>query len=305
MEGLLRRARLVAATDSSVFISGPSGAGKEVLAQAIHKASRRSTGPMIAVNCAAISDALFESELFGHSKGSFTGASREHVGLFLAATGGTLFLDEIADIPLAFQAKMLRAIQEREIRPVGSVESKPIDIRLISASWRDLDEAILEGRFRQDLYYRLNVVALEVPSLAERREDIPLLARHFLAKLAKDGEKTVTGFSQDALDLLFAADWPGNVRQLYNVVEQTYALTTSPIIPLSLVRQAVHDVEENAIIPLTEAKRAFEREYLTKALRAASGNVSRAAMLSGRNRTDFYKLLARHGIQPEHFKKLG
>jgi two-component system response regulator GlrR len=305
MDDLLRRVKMVAATDASVFLSGSSGVGKELLAHAIHKASRRASGPMIAVNCAAIQDSLLESELFGHSKGAFTGAAREHEGLFRAATGGTLFLDEIGDIPLNTQVKLLRALQEREIRPVGSTESRSVDIRLISASWQNLDDAVFEGRFRQDLYYRLNVVKLRVPSLAERREDIPLLANHFLQTLSRDGGKEVNGFSQDAMDLLISAEWPGNVRQLFNAAEQAYAFSTSPIIPSALVQQAVSKSEESAIIPLTEAKRAFEHDYLARLLRVTFGNVSHAARLAGRNRTDFYKLLSRHRIQAGRFKKAG
>lgn len=305
MDDLLRRVKMVAVTDTSVFLSGSSGVGKELVARAIHKASRRATGPMIAVNCAAIQDSLLASELFGHCKGAFTGATREHEGLFQAATGGTLFLDEVGDIPLNIQVKLLRALQEREVRPVGSTESRPVDIRLISASWQNLDDAVFEGRFRQDLYYRLNVVRLQVPSLAERREDIPLLANHFLQALAREGEKEVGGFSEEAMDLLLSADWPGNVRQLFNAVEQAYAFSTTPIIPSALVRQAVSRSEEGAIVPLTEAKRAFEHDYLTRLLRVTSGNVSHAARLAGRNRTDFYKLLSRHRIQTGRFKKTG
>ena len=305
MDDLLRRVKMVAATDASVFLSGASGVGKELLARAIHKASRRASGPMIAVNCAAIQDSLLESELFGHSKGAFTGATREHEGLFRAATGGTLFLDEVGDIPLNTQVKLLRALQEREIRPVGSTGSRSVDIRLISASWQNLDEAVFEGRFRQDLYYRLNVVTLRVPSLAERREDIPLLANHFLQTLSRDGGKEVSGFSEDAMELLISAEWPGNVRQLFNAAEQAYAFSTTPIIPSALVQQAVSKSEESAIIPLTEAKRAFEHDYLTRLLRVTFGNVSHAARLAGRNRTDFYKLLSRHRIEAGRFKKAG
>ncbi len=304
MEDLLRRVKMVAATDASVFLTGPSGVGKELLASAIHRASRRASKPMIAVNCAAIQDSLLESELFGHSKGAFTGATKSYDGLFRAATGGTLFFDEIGDIPLNIQVKLLRALQEREIRSVGSTESTPIDIRVISASWQNLDNAVLEGRFRQDLYYRLNVVTLRVPSLAQRREDIPLLANHFLKKLAREGGKDVTGFSQDAMDLLTAAEWPGNVRQLFNAVEQAYAFSTTSLIPSALVQQAVSKSEEGAIIPLTEAKRAFEHDYLTRLLRVTFGNVSHAARLAGRNRTDFYKLLTRHNILARRFKRL-
>ncbi|HEY9149807.1 MAG TPA: sigma-54 dependent transcriptional regulator, partial [Gammaproteobacteria bacterium] len=205
MEDLLTQACLVAASDASVFIHGQSGTGKELLARALHKASARYEGPFVAVNCSAIPESLMESELFGHAKGAFTGANREHKGLFQAAHGGTLFLDEIGDMPLSFQVKLLRALQERVVRPVGSTQSVEVDVRIISATHRDLDEALEEGEFREDLYYRLNVVTLEMPTLAERREDIPLLASHFLELICQNSRKEVKGFAPEAMELLLAA----------------------------------------------------------------------------------------------------
>ncbi|MFT4172303.1 MAG: sigma 54-interacting transcriptional regulator [Rhodocyclaceae bacterium] len=301
MEDFLQQARLVARSEVSVFISGPSGAGKELLARAIHKASVRSAKPFIGVNCGAIPEPLLESELFGHVKGAFTGAHRDHEGLFLAAQGGTLFLDEIGDMPLALQVKLLRVLEERQVRPVGATRSLPIDVRIISATHRNLDLARAEGRFRDDLYYRLNVVALAIPALAERREDIPLLANHFLHRLAKRYERTVNAFAPDAMELLVAAPWPGNVRQLLNVVEQTVALSTTPIIPATLVQRAIQE-DQPAIESFDEARRRFERDYLIRLLRLTEGNVSQAARLAKRNRTEFYRLLSRHQLEPGAFK---
>jgi two-component system, NtrC family, response regulator GlrR len=301
MEDFLQQARLVARSEVSVFISGPSGAGKELLARAIHKASARNGKPFVGVNCGAIPEPLLESELFGHVKGAFTGAHRDHEGLFLAAQGGTLFLDEIGDMPLALQVKLLRVLEERQVRPVGATKSLPIDVRIISATHRNLDLARAEGRFRDDLYYRLNVVALAIPALAERREDIPLLANHFLLRLAKRYERTVNAFAPDAMELLIAAPWPGNVRQLLNVVEQTVALSTTPIIPASLVQRAIQE-DQPAIESFDEARRRFERDYLIRLLRLTEGNVSQAARLAKRNRTEFYRLLSRHQLEPGAFK---
>jgi two-component system, NtrC family, response regulator GlrR len=301
IEDLLSEAKLVAGSEASVFIHGESGTGKELLASAIHKASARAKRPFVAVNCSAIPEPLLESELFGHSKGSFTGATRDHRGLFQAADGGTLFLDEIGDMPLAFQAKLLRVLQDMQVRPLGSTEAVPVDVRVISATHRNLEEEMAAGRFREDLYYRLNVVTLEIPPLSDRREDIPLLASHFLNQLAEKSGKRIKGVSPEALDVLVRAPWPGNVRQLYNVMEQAVALSTTPIIPASLIHKAIRE-KPSEIPPLVEARSTFEREYLIKLLQATNGNVSQAARLARRNRTDFYKLLHRHHLDPALFK---
>ncbi|MDP5239633.1 sigma 54-interacting transcriptional regulator [Uliginosibacterium sp. 31-16] len=302
MEDFLRQAELVAASEVSVFISGPSGAGKELLARAIHKASPRADKPFVAINCGAIPEQLLESELFGHVKGAFTGAHRDHDGLFQSARGGTLFLDEIGDMPTPLQVKLLRVLEEREVRPVGATRSIPIDVRIISATHRDLNAARSEGRFRDDLYYRLNVVGLAIPSLAERREDIPLLAQHFLQRLAERYKRPVTTYSPEAMELLLAAPWPGNVRQLLNVVEQTVALTTTPVIPAALVQRALQD-DGGAIESFEEARHRFERDYLVRLLRLTGGNAAQAARLAQRNRTEFYRLLARYHLEPAAFKE--
>jgi two-component system response regulator GlrR len=301
MEDVLRQARLVAQSDASVFIQGASGTGKELLARAIHRASRRSERPFVGVNCAAIPENLLESELFGHRKGSFTGATYDHKGLVPAADGGTLFLDEIGDMPLPLQAKLLRVLQEREVRPVGATQGIPVDVRVISATHSNLDVQMKAGRFREDLYYRLNVVSLALPPLAERREDIVLLATHYLKETAARYGKDVPAFAPEALELLVKAPWPGNVRQLVNVVEQVVALCASGIIPASLVQQALKE-EPAPLASLEEARGAFEREYLVRILRMTGGNVTHAAKLAQRNRTEFYKLLERHRLESKMFK---
>jgi len=301
MEDLLAQARRVAASDASVCIFGQSGTGKELLARAIHRASARREAPFVAVNCGAIPEGLLESELFGHKKGSFTGAVSDRRGLFQAAQGGTLFLDEVGDMPLPLQVKLLRALEERKIRPVGSHESFDVDVRVISATHRKLEERIASGEFREDLYYRLNVVKLYIPTLAERREDIPLLANHFLARLAERYRRGQLSFSPEAMSLLVSAPWPGNVRQLLNVIEQAVALAPTEVIPESLVRQAL-DAGDTTLTPLDEARKAFERDYLVRILKITGGNVTKAARLAGRNRTEFYRLLERHSLEPGMFK---
>jgi two-component system, NtrC family, response regulator GlrR len=302
MEDLLRQAKLVADSDASVLIFGESGTGKELLARAIHQASRRRDKPFVAVNCGAIPSDLLESELFGHARGAFTGAIQAHKGLFQAADGGTLFLDEIGDMPLPLQVKLLRVLQEGEVRPVGSTQAIPVDVRVISATHRDLDSQREQGLFREDLYYRLNVVSLKLPSLAERREDIPLLAAHILQRLGERYRKPASTLAPDAMALLIAAPWPGNVRQLLNLLEQAVALTTTPLIPATLVQAALKE-DAAALVPFEEARKTFEREYLVRLLKITGGNVTQAAQLAKRNRTEFYKLLQRHRLEPGMFKE--
>jgi len=252
MEDLLRQAKLVADSDASVLIFGESGTGKELLARAIHQASRRREMAFVAVNCGAIPADLLESELFGHARGAFTGAVQAHKGLFQAADGGTLFLDEIGDMPLPLQVKLLRVLQEGEVRPVGSTQAIPVDVRVISATHRDLDSQRDQGLFREDLFYRLNVVSLKLPSLADRREDIPLLAAHFLRRLAERYRKPPSTLAPDAMALLVAAPWPGNIRQLLNLLEQAVALTPTPVIPATLVQAALKE-DALALVPFEEA----------------------------------------------------
>ncbi|MGB7502052.1 MAG: sigma 54-interacting transcriptional regulator [Azonexus sp.] len=301
MAELMAEARMVAASDASVLIRGESGTGKEVLARAIHRASPRAKGPFVAINCGAIPEPLLESELFGHVKGAFTGAGNTRGGLFQAANGGTLFLDEIGDMPLALQVKLLRVLQERVVRPVGATRTEAVDVRLLSATHRDLDAAMAQGQFREDLYYRLDVVSLTLPKLEERREDIPPLAAHFVQQVAAKYGKPLHGFAPDALEALATAAWPGNVRQLYNVVEQSCALTTTPLIPLTLVKRALR-VPTMEALNYTEAKQRFERNYLVQLLKLTEGNVADAARIADRNRTEFYRLLQKYDLTPAMFR---
>ncbi|APV51845.1 two-component system response regulator GlrR [Betaproteobacteria bacterium GR16-43] len=301
MEDLLAKAQRVAAGDASVLIQGDSGTGKELLARAIHRASPRANHSFVAINCGAIPETLLESELFGHTKGSFTGAIADQRGLFVAADKGTLFLDEIGDMPLALQVKLLRVIETREVRPIGASRSIPFDVRIISATHRDLAHEKETGTFREDLYYRLNVVTLRLPSLEERPEDVPILAEHFLDRLAPRYNREKASFSPEALELLVKAKWPGNVRQLYNVVEQSIALCPTEVIPQTFVEQAIQ-VEMHEMTSFEDARKRFERDYLTRILKLTRGSVTQAAKLARRNRTEFYKLLQRHGIEAALFK---
>lgn len=301
MEKLLSKAWLVADTDSTVLIQGESGTGKELLAIAIHLASSRRDGPFVPVNCTAIPETLLESELFGHAKGSFTGAAKSYFGLFQSAHKGTLFLDEIGDMPLHLQVKILRVLEERQVRPVGSTTPVPVDVRIISATHRNLEEAVAEKMFRQDLYYRLNVVSLEMPPLHKRKEDIPVLVDYFIGILSGDSEKPAKKITPEAMQILLDAAWPGNVRQLYNVIEHAFALATTPLITEDLLHDAIKQ-HQRRIPPLSEARRQFEQQYLIQLLQTTNGNVSQAARLAQRNRTDFYKLLNRHHIVPALFK---
>ena len=301
VESILGKAKLVAASDASVMVRGESGTGKELLARAIHKASSRAERPFVAINCGAIPEQLLESELFGHMKGSFTGAARDYKGLFQSAEGGTVFLDEIGDMPLPLQVKLLRVLQEKEIRPIGTTQTVPVDVRIISATHRNLEEAIKAGTFREDLYYRLNVVSFALPALCERREDIPVLATHFLHQLASRYKKALNGFASEAMEILVKSAWPGNVRELYNVVEQAVALSTTPIITPALVDSAMRG-QIAELSSFESARSEFERDYLAKLLKITGGNVTQAAKLAKRNRTEFYKLLQRHHLDPKLFK---
>lgn len=300
---LLDKVKRVARTSSSVLITGPSGAGKELLARALHKASPRQRKEFMALNCGAVPAELLESELFGHKKGAFTGASTDHEGLFRAADGGTVFLDEIGDMPHDLQVKLLRVLQEREVRPVGETRSVRVDVRVLSATHRDLQSLVDEGDFREDLFYRLNVVQLAVPPLDERREDIPLLLAHQLNLLVRKGSPRRV-FAPDAVELLVSVPWPGNVRQLFNVVEQCVALAPGRVISLAQVQDALgRKAEVKAVPSFDDARAEFTRKYLSDLLELSEGNVSQAARLAERNRTDFYKLLKKHGIDPGAFKR--
>jgi two-component system response regulator AtoC len=303
MIALLELLERTAPYKSTVLVTGESGTGKEVIARAIHAQSPRRDAPFVAVNCGAIPENLLESELFGHVKGAFTGASRAHRGLFAEAHQGTLFLDEIAELPTALQVKLLRAIQEEEIRPVGDTKSQSIDVRVIAATARDLARELAEGRFREDLFYRLNVVRLEVPALRVRRPDIPLLVDHFLARFREVLAKNVRRVSEPALERLCAYAWPGNVRELENVIERAVILTDGDAIEVGALPQAVQSALATSGAPgaaqagatedlsMKRARQVFEAELIRKALSRTGGNRTHAArLLEISHRALLYKL---------------
>jgi len=301
IEELLGQAWRIAQSNVSTLIQSASGTGKELLAQAIHNASPRHNEPFVPVNCAAIPEPLLESALFGHRKGAFTGATRNRIGLFETAHKGTLFLDEIGNMPMEFQVKLLRVL-DGKVQPIGTNTIVPVDVRIISATNTDLEAAIEANNFREDLFYRLNVVMLKIPPLCDRREDIPLLAKHFLHQARDRAELSVaSSFSPEAMEALMMAPWPGNVRQLLNVVEQVVALSVSPVISAGLIKNALR-IKTNTVIPLVKAKIDFERNYLVHILKMTRGNVTQAALLAQRNRTEFYKLLNRHLLEPSFFR---
>ncbi len=303
MSQLLKQAQRVAKTHSSVCIRGATGTGKELLARAIHQSSPRQNNVFLAINCGALSEQLLESELFGHEKGAFTGAVRKNIGLFQAAHEGTLFLDEVGDMPASLQVKLLRVLQEGKVKPVGATESIDVDVRIISATHQNLEVAVKRGEFREDLYYRLNVIPLYMPSLAERREDIPLLIDHFLSLQAEREQTEVARFSPEALEYMIAMPWPGNVRQLQNLIEQCTVLSPSLVIPLSLAKQSLSG-SENKFQTLEEARHEFEHHYLNRVLRMVEGDTSHAAHIAGCNETDFDQLLSEHDLNPVHFRKV-
>ncbi len=301
MQRLFQQVAQVADSDATILLGGETGTGKEVLARVIHTNSRRSKGPFVALNCAAIPETLFESELFGHVRGAFTSAHGSKRGLFQSANGGTLFLDEIVDMPLSMQVKLLRAVQEREVREVGSELATKLDVRILAATNRDLGEAVKAGNFRNDLFYRISVVPLQVPPLRDRRDDIPLLAQHFLKLSAQRINKDVRGFTPAAMQRLMVYSWPGNVRELENAIEKAVVMSrqdmvTPDLLPTSGLTQEV------PLKPLTEAKEEFEKAYLKNLLQLTGGNISRAAQFAGRYRADFYKMLRKYGLHPSTTK---
>lgn len=302
MYQLLEQAHLLASSDVNVLINGESGTGKEVLARTLHQQSRRADCPFVAINCSAIPSEMLESELFGHVKGAFTGASREHEGLFVAAEGGVVFLDEVGDMPLPLQAKLLRVLQEKVVRPVGGTKDRPINVRILSATHCNLVNAIQAHHFREDLYYRLNVVSIVLPSLKERKEDIPLLAKHFLQSIADRSGSATKNLAPRAMSALLAYHWPGNIRQLENVIEQVVALSPGVVIPETLIENALPQHGQIKVKSLTVAKKDFERHYVEDLLRTTQGSITEAARLAGRNRSDFYKIVQRHRVDIDRFK---
>ena len=301
MQRLLQQVVQVADSDATILLFGETGTGKEVFARVIHSNSRRNKGPFVALNCAAIPETLFESELFGHVRGAFTSAHGAKRGLFQSANGGTLFLDEIGEMPLSMQVKLLRAVQEREVREVGSELSTKIDVRIITATNKDLGAAVKSGAFRNDLYYRISVVPLFIPPLRERPDDIPFLAQHFLTASSKRANKVLRGFTPAALNRLVAHPWPGNVRELENVIEKATVMTRQDMITPDLL-PAMASLPVSPMKPLTEAKEEFEKTYLKNVLHLTGGNISRAAQFAGRYRADFYKMLKKYGLHPSTLK---
>lgn len=302
MEERLAQAHMVAGTDARVMITGESGVGKELMARAIHKASPRRNRPFMTINCSAMAENLLESELFGHVQGAFAGATHDHLGVFRAADGGALLLDEIGDMPMRLQVKLLRVLQENQVRPVGSVDAFPINVRILSSTHRDLKQLIMSGQFREDLFYRLSVVNIDIPPLGKRREDIPLLVAHFLEKIARETSGPPHIYAPEAVELLVSAELPGNVRQLENIVRQNVALASGPIISAELAQGALGETVQR-LPSFDEARDEFTRSYLSQILQITGGNVSHAARLAKRNRTDFYKLLSRHQLTPDEFKQ--
>jgi two-component system response regulator GlrR len=303
MQKVLELVSRIAGTDSTVYLHGESGTGKEVIARAIHLASARKDSPFIAINCAAIPETLLESELFGHEKGAFTGAVRNSKGLFVQAHEGTIFLDEIGDMPLSIQAKFLRVLQEREFFPVGGEKSVSVDVRVIVATNKVLEEQVHQGLFREDLYYRIRVIPIEIPPLRERKEDILPLVELFLKRYSGSMGKKIPAVAPQAMQRLMLHDWPGNVRELENTVEYAVAMARQDVITEDLVLPAGTGSPEEQIKPLKEARDDFEKSYLIQLLDITRGNVSKAADLAGKYRSDFYNLLKKYVISPIDFKK--
>jgi len=303
MKKVLEMVSKIAKTESTVYIHGESGTGKELIAKAIHLASERKNKPFVAINCAALPEALMESELFGHEKGSFTGAVRSTKGLFTQAHEGTLFLDEIGDMPLSIQAKLLRALQERQFYPIGSEKPMEVDVRVIVATQKDLEVQVKQGLFREDLFYRIHVIPIHLPPLRERKEDIPLLVEYFLKKFSEQIKKEVNGLTPQAMQKVMLHEWPGNVRELENTIEYAVVMTQGDTITEDFILQTKGMISQEPLKPLKEAKVAYERSYLIHLLEICDGNVSKASKLAGKYRADFYDLLKKHGLKSEGFKK--
>jgi len=304
MKRVLEQVTHAGGVDSNVHIEGESGTGKELIAKTLHVASSRRDGSFVAINCAAIPENLLESELFGFERGAFTGAARGRKGLFALAHQGTFFLDEISEMPLSMQVKLLRVLEEREFYPLGGDKPIKVDVRIIVASNKNLEEEVEKGSFRKDLYYRIHVIPIKLPPLRERKEEIPLLARYFLKKISKKMNKRITALSPSVLQKLILYSWPGNVRELENTIECAVAMTTQDVITEDLVLQP-QESESGQLIPLKSAKEDFEKNYLIQLIELTQGNVSQAAKLAGKYRADLYELLKKHDLNPADFRKSG
>jgi two-component system response regulator GlrR len=303
MQAVLNKVALVAKIDSTVFVYGESGTGKELIANVIHLASKRKDKPFVAINCSAIPETLIESELFGHEKGAFTGATQRTDGIFMKADKWTIFLDEIANTSLSTQNKLLRVLQEQQFYPIGSKNPVNVDVRVIVATNKELRKEVQAGRFRDDLFYRVHVIPIYLFPLREKKEDIPALVEHFVGKFRKQMNKKVKGLSLKAMQKLMVYDWPGNIRELENTIEYAMAMTQEDTIHEDLILPT-QNVSPEPLMPFAEARAAFERRYLTYILGYAEGNVSKAAKIAGKYRADFYNLLKKHNLKPESFKKV-
>jgi two-component system response regulator GlrR len=302
MKRVLEQVAQAAETDSNVHIEGESGTGKELIAKSLHLSGPRKKGPFVAINCAAIPETLLESELFGYKKGAFSGAVSDKKGLFVQAHNGSFFLDEISEMPLTMQSKLLRVLEEREFFPVGGHQTIKVDTRIITASNKNLEQEVENKNFREDLYYRIHVIRIQLPPLRDRRDDIPLLAKHFLKKYATEMKKEITGFSSSALQKLLRHHWPGNVRELENTIESAVAMGAGKEIGADLILPKC-EADNECIKPLKEAKDDFMKNYLLQLVEFTQGNVSQAAKLAGKYRADLYELMKRYKLDPSNFRE--
>jgi two-component system, NtrC family, response regulator GlrR len=317
MRSVLDIVSRIADTESTIYLQGESGTGKELIAKAIYLASSRRDKPFVAVNCAALPEPLLESELFGHEKGSFTGADRSTRGLLSQANNGTFFLDEIGDMPLSIQAKLLRALQDKQFYPVGSEKPVAVNVRIIVATNKNLEEEVAKGNFRLDLFYRLHVIPIHLPPLRERKEDIPLLADRFLKQISQQMKKKIKGITPEAMRKLMLYDWPGNVRELENTLEYAVAMTRHDMLTDDSILHTKGTAANSRPEDLTtfgngskgpvksykSAKYEFEKGYLVHLLKLCGGKASEAAKLAGKSRTDFYELLRKHEIRIDDFRR--
>ncbi len=301
MKKIMEQVAQAAKTDSNIYVYGESGTGKELIAKNLHIASSRKDGPFLAINCAAIPETLLESELFGYEKGAFTGATRNKKGFFVLAHKGTLLLDEISEMSSAMQAKLLRVLETMEFHPLGSEKAVKVDVRIIVASNKNLEEEVVKGTFRKDLFYRIYVIPIKLPPLREKKEDILLLAEYFLQKCTKKMKKDMKGFSESASQKLMLYHWPGNVRELENTIERAVAMSIKDVITEDLVLPT-QEMEKKGLQPLKNAKEDFEKDYLVQLIGLTQGNVTQAAKLAGKYRADLYELLKKYNLKPTDFR---
>ena len=301
MKRVLEQVAQAAETDSNVHIEGESGTGKELIAKSLHLSGPRKKGPFVAINCAAIPENLLESELFGYKKGAFSGAVSDKKGLFVQAHSGSFFMDEISEMPLAMQSKLLRVLEEREVFPLGGSQTIKVDTRIITASNKNLEQEVDTKNFREDLYYRIHVIRIQLPPLRERRDDIPLLAKHFLKKYSTEMGKDIVGITSQALQKLLRHNWPGNVRELENTIESAVALAGENQIGADLILPKC-ELDNDCIKPLKEARDDFMKNYLLQLIESTQGNISQAAKLAGKYRADLYELMRRYKLDPARFR---